>query len=82
VRFGAGIGEDAVELRVGDSGPGIAPEDAERAFERGYSTKQPHDGMGRGLGLALVRRAAQRHGGAVQLAGRAEFTVRLPLVRA
>jgi signal transduction histidine kinase len=38
--------------------------------------------MGRGLGLALVRRAAQRHGGVVRLAGRAEFTVRLPLVRA
>jgi two-component system, CitB family, sensor kinase len=38
--------------------------------------------MGRGLGLALVRRAAQRHGGAVQLTGKAEFTVRLPLVRA
>lgn len=81
VRFGAGVDDDAVELRVSDSGPGIAPEDAERAFERGFSTK-PHDGMGRGLGLALVRRAAQRHGGAVHLAGTAEFTVRLPLVRA
>jgi sensor histidine kinase regulating citrate/malate metabolism len=81
VRFGAGIDDDAVELRVSDSGPGVAPEDAERAFERGFSTK-PHEGMGRGLGLALVRRAAQRHGGAVRLAGKAEFTVRLPLVRA
>jgi two-component system CitB family sensor kinase len=81
VQFGAGVDDDAVELRVSDSGPGIAPEDAERAFDRGFSTK-PHDGMGRGLGLALVRRAAQRHGGAVHLAGKAEFTVRLPLVRA
>jgi signal transduction histidine kinase len=81
VRFGADVDDDAVELRISDSGAGIAPEDAERAFERGFSTK-PHDGMGRGLGLALVRRAAQRHGGAVRLTGKAEFTVRLPLVRA
>src|SRR5690606_31106469 len=48
VRFGAGVADDAVELRVSDSGPGIAPEVAERAFERGFSTK-PDDGMGRGL---------------------------------
>jgi two-component system, CitB family, sensor kinase len=88
VRFGAGVedaaDEDAaVELRVSDSGPGIAAEDAERAFRWGFSTKstEQRDGIGRGLGLALVRRAAQRHGGTVRLGGRAEFTVRLPLVR-
>lgn len=80
VRFGAGLDADAVELRVADSGPGLPAEVAERAFERGFSTK-PHDGVGRGLGLALVRRAVQRHGGSVHLAGRAEFRVRLPLVR-
>jgi two-component system, CitB family, sensor kinase len=81
VRFGASVSGDAVELRVADSGPGLAPEDAERAFERGFSTK-PANGFGRGLGLALVRRAVERHGGSVGLAGRAEFAVRLPLVRA
>jgi two-component system CitB family sensor kinase len=81
VRFGAGVVDDAVELRVGDSGPGLPADVAERAFERGFSTK-PHNGFGRGLGLALVRRAAQRHGGSVDLTGPAEFRVRLPLVRA
>jgi len=66
VRIGARVTGDAVELRVADSGPGIAAADAERAFERGWSTK-PHDGLGRGLGLALARQAAQRHGGWVRL---------------
>jgi two-component system CitB family sensor kinase len=84
VRLSGHVGDDAVELRVCDSGPGLTGEDAERAFQRGWSTKPSGDrnGMGRGLGLALVRRAAQRHGGTVRLAGQAEFAVRLPLVRA
>jgi sensor histidine kinase regulating citrate/malate metabolism len=81
VRFGARVTADSVELRIADSGPGLSPEDAERAFERGWSTK-PSNGFGRGLGLALVRRAVERHGGMVTLSGRAEFAVRLPLVRA
>ncbi|HEY9328065.1 MAG TPA: ATP-binding protein, partial [Streptomyces sp.] len=42
-------------------------------------------GAGRGLGLALVRQAAHRNGGAVVLEqgpdGGAEFTVRLPLAQ-
>jgi two-component system CitB family sensor kinase len=82
VRFGAGVVNGALEMRVRDSGPGVPAEDAERAFERGFSTKESRDGLGRGLGLALAQRAAQRHGGGVRLAGPAEFAVRLPLVRA
>ncbi|MFJ7204154.1 ATP-binding protein [Streptomyces sp. NPDC098789] len=64
-------------LRVADNGPGL-PAGAD-VFLRGWSGK----GAGRGLGLALVRQAAQRHGGSVSAAeapgGGAEFTVRLPL---
>jgi two-component system CitB family sensor kinase len=91
VRFGAFVADDAVVLRVADSGPGLAAEDAERAFDRGWSTKPHGDGLGRGLGLALVRQAVGRHGGRVQLdrsdtggtvPGGAVFMVRLPLVRA
>ena len=66
-------------VRVADSGPGIDPAAAEAVFERGWSTKSP----GRGLGLALVRLAAARHGGTIALDqspyGGAEFTVRLPI---
>ncbi|MFT9666069.1 ATP-binding protein [Streptomyces rhizosphaericola] len=66
-------------LRVSDTGAGIGPEEAEEVFRRGWSTH----GAGRGLGLALVRQAAHRNGGSVELdrapEGGARFTVRLPL---
>ncbi|MFJ6613645.1 ATP-binding protein [Streptomyces sp. NPDC091289] len=66
-------------LRVADTGAGIGPEAADEVFRRGWSTH----GAGRGLGLALVRQAAYRNGGTVELdagpGGGARFTVRLPL---
>ncbi|ALU96289.1 MULTISPECIES: sensor histidine kinase [Streptomyces] len=66
-------------LRVADTGAGIGPEAADEVFRRGWSTH----GAGRGLGLALVRQAAHRNGGTVELDagpdGGARFTVRLPL---
>jgi sensor histidine kinase regulating citrate/malate metabolism len=70
-------------LRVADNGPGITDEAAEAVFRRGWSTKQAGAAGGRGLGLALVRQAARRLGGEVELGGSAEggaaFTVRVPL---
>jgi sensor histidine kinase regulating citrate/malate metabolism len=79
VRLDGGADGDGFVLRVSDSGPGIA--EPEQAFASGWSTK-PTDGMGRGLGLALVRRAVHRHGGTVSAGcapgGGAEFLVRFP----
>ncbi|WNW11569.1 sensor histidine kinase [Pseudomonas sp. DTU_2021_1001937_2_SI_NGA_ILE_001] len=46
-------------LEVEDDGPGIAPEDRERVFERFY-TRQPH-GTGTGLGLAIVGEICRAH---------------------
>lgn len=80
VRLDAGCDDGVFLLRVSDSGPGL--EDPERAFTSGWSTK-PADGMGRGLGLALVRRAVHRYGGTVSAGGAAgggaELRVRLPV---
>ncbi|QIY64713.2 ATP-binding protein [Streptomyces sp. RPA4-2] len=68
-------------LRVADTGAGVDPAHAEAVFRRGWSTKPA--GPGRGLGLALVRQAVNRHDGTLTVAeaagGGAEFEVRLPL---
>jgi signal transduction histidine kinase len=75
---GATVGEE-VELTVDDSGAGVDPQIRARLFEPLVSTKA----KGIGLGLALVRRIVDRHGGSVRYQPRAEggarFVVRLPV---
>jgi len=78
--------DDAV-LEVEDGGPGIPPEFIGRVFERFVQAPQGLDrGVGGlGLGLAVVRRIVELHGGSASVANRpprgACFTVRLPLAR-
>ncbi|WP_426194516.1 ATP-binding protein [Massilia sp. DWR3-1-1] len=55
-----------VLLSVADDGPGIAPALRTRVFERFYRGSG-HAAPGAGLGLAIVREAARRHGGSVTL---------------
>ncbi len=56
----------APALRVEDSGPGIAPADRERAFDR-FFRAAGGEPAGSGLGLAIVRSIAERHGARVLL---------------
>ncbi|MBD0292597.1 MAG: HAMP domain-containing histidine kinase [Jiangellaceae bacterium] len=58
-------------LEVCDEGPGIAAADLPHVFERFYRSTEARSRPGAGLGLAIVRAAAERHGGTVS-AGRAE----------
>ncbi|GAA3825346.1 DUF4153 domain-containing protein [Nocardioides panacisoli] len=52
-------------IEVGDQGPGVAPGDRERVFER-FGTLGTADGGGTGLGLAIARWVTDLHGGAIR----------------
>lgn len=78
IRYTPAGGEVVVSVRhcglfnrviVTDTGPGIPEEESEtvfRRFKRGSGTNVP----GSGLGLSIVRRICELHGGSVQLANR------------
>jgi two-component system OmpR family sensor kinase len=55
-----------VVLSVEDSGPGIAPEERERVFDRFYRIAGS-EAAGSGLGLAIIKSIAERHGARLAL---------------
>jgi len=71
---------DGVRIKVSDTGGGIAAEDLTHIFQPFFTTK--HHGEGSGLGLALVQRIVQDHGGEVEVEsapGRGTtFSIHLP----
>jgi signal transduction histidine kinase len=73
-------GSPAVAISIQDSGPGVPPQVRARIFEPFFTTKA----SGTGLGLAVVKRVAEGHGGGVEVsAGEprgAVFTLYLPFV--
>lgn len=68
------------EIVVADDGPGIAPEDRERAVERYVRLDNARTLPGGGLGLAMVAAVARLHGGALVLSGENGLiaTLRIP----
>ncbi len=69
------------EVVVADRGPGIAEEDLPRIFDRFYRAAAARAKPGAGLGLAIVREAAEAHGGAARAESNADgarFTLSLP----
>ncbi len=74
-----------LELAVVDTGPGIAPEEQRKLFQEfvQLDTPQPSEYTGTGLGLVLVKRLTELHGGRVRLESEvgkgSRFTVRLPI---
>lgn len=56
-----------IHLEVEDNGPGIAPAERERVFDRFYRGASASHGEGSGLGLAIVREIVQAHGGQISL---------------
>lgn len=73
---GAGAGDGGVRLAVRDTGSGIEPADLEHLFDRHFSGRAGQaaraDGgrTGNGLGLAIVRRIVELHGGRVAVQSR------------
>lgn len=67
VAVGAGPDHGTALLEVRDHGPGIAPEHAERVFERFYRVdpSRTRDSGGSGLGMAIVAAIVGSHGGRV-----------------
>lgn len=62
-------GRDVV-LEVADTGPGIAAEELEQVWEELYRSPRTRAVPGSGLGLALVRAVAERHGGSATVESR------------
>ena len=79
VRVTARVDGDRLELAISDTGPGVDESVRHRLFEPLVTTRA----TGIGLGLALVKRIAERHGGSVSLAsstmGGARFVVNIPV---
>ena len=75
---------EAVEVRVRDNGPGIAPEIRDKLFQPFVTTKPTGEGTGLGLSIAYDI-VTQQHGGTIEVNSRVgeftEFTIRLPRSR-
>jgi PAS domain S-box-containing protein len=74
--------DETVEIRLKDTGAGIAPEDLPRIFDPFFTTKQ--EGNGLGLGLPTVYGIIDRHKGTItvdsQVGKGTTFVIKLPLI--
>lgn len=73
----------AIVVEVADTGPGIPADEIPHVWEELYRGQAARGVAGSGLGLALVRAVAERHGGRVNVRSRlgqgSVFTLRLPV---
>jgi signal transduction histidine kinase len=81
-KISAHLTADSAEIQVEDHGPGIAPESQARLFDR-FERAAPRGVSGLGLGLYIVKRIIDRHGGDIQIQSRLGlgtcFKISLPL---
>jgi K+-sensing histidine kinase KdpD len=74
---------DMVEVALEDHGPGVAPADRERIFDKFTRARPETTGSGVGLGLSICRAIVEAHGGRIRVepgaAGGARFVFTLPV---
>ena len=73
--------QDSVVVEVSDTGPGMSPQEAARAFDAFYTTKEVGKSLGLGLDIAQ-RIVVERHGGTITIDSRPGSTVlrvRIPI---
>jgi signal transduction histidine kinase len=67
------------QIKITDTGRGIAPESISQIFEPYFSTKE----TGTGLGLAIVKKAIDDHGGSISVSSKpgegTTFSIKLPI---
>jgi len=77
---------DRLEFAVRDRGIGIPPEDCDRLFDSFHRARNVRDIAGTGLGLTIVKKAVDLHGGSIDFSSQVgqgtTFRVTLPLLEA
>jgi len=79
------VSDGTVEIAFGDNGPGIPSEERAKIFNKFYQIEGSFTGQvqGMGLGLALVKRVVDEHGGHIgvdsELGKGSTFTISLPI---
>jgi signal transduction histidine kinase len=86
ITISAGVSDNNVWIQVGDTGPGVSPDEQEKIFEpyyRGNQGRRIKQGMG--LGLSIAKDLVQAHGGKIELDSApgigSKFTISLPVDR-
>lgn len=79
VELSARTSPGAVTIVIGDDGPGVAPEDRERLFNRFARGERARSTAGHGLGLSMVKAIVAAHGGTVAILDRPGFALELRL---
>jgi signal transduction histidine kinase len=81
VNVSTGLSGAWAEIRVSDTGPGMAVEDIKNVFNPFFTTKP----QGMGMGLTIARTIVEAHHGQIsaknQSSGGALFTIRFPIAR-
>jgi C4-dicarboxylate-specific signal transduction histidine kinase len=84
IRISGSVDDEAVEIAVADTGPGIPPGLERRIFDPFFTTKEV--GKGTGLGLSITYGIIKELGGAISVVSApgegAKFLLRLPLAHA